>query len=406
MHVRPFRPEAAVALGILALIAAPTTALPRDAMITFMVRVPDSTPPSARIFITGNAETLGPWDPGKVELAKVDDALYSITVVLPTDFTFEYKLTRGDWETVEKGPRFEEIPNRELLVVEDATVHVRVDTWRDEVEDHATHTVTGDVRRHPDFMASRLGSRRTILVFLPPGYETEPDRRYPVLYMHDGQNLFDAATSFIGVEWAVDETVTRLAEEGRMEPVIVVGISNTADRIFEYTAFADASGRGGGAELYADFVVNDLKPFIDANYRTLRDRANTGVAGSSLGGLVSIYLAWTHPNVFSKVAAMSTSYDWADASIMTFVEERDAPLGLKLWLDVGTAEDTTDSDGDGVSDLVFLHRKLVDVLLKKGLRLDQDLTSVEEAGAPHNERAWAGRLPGALAFLFPPRPGR
>jgi predicted alpha/beta superfamily hydrolase len=283
---------------------------------------------------------------------------------------------------------------------------VRVDTWRDEVEDLATHTVTGDLRRHPDFMASKLGSRRAILVFLPPGYESEPDRRYPVLYMHDGQNLFDAATSFIGVEWAVDETVARLTDAGTMEPVIVVGISNTADRVFEYTPFADASGRGGGAELYADFVVNDLKPFIDANYRTLRDRANTGVAGSSLGGLVSIYLAWTHPNVFSKVAAMSTSYDWADASIMTFVEERDAPRGLKLWLDVGTAEDTTDSDGDGVSDLVLLHRKMVAALVKKGLRLGQDLRSVEEAGAPHNERAWAARLPGALEFLFPPRPGK
>jgi predicted alpha/beta superfamily hydrolase len=405
MNARSPVPEALVLLAALAFSVVPTAAHARDAMITIVAHAPDSTPAGAHVFVSGNVEALGPWDPGRVELARVGELMYSVTLVLPVDFVFEYKLTRGDWETVEKGPRFEEIPNRVLTVQGDATVHVRIDNWRDQTEGSVTHTVTGDLRRHTDFLATKLGNRRTILVFLPPGYDSESDRRYPVLYMHDGQNLFDAATSFIGVEWGVDETVTRLVEAGQMEPVIVVGISNTADRVFEYTPFADEEGKGGGAELYADFVVNDLKPFIDATYRTLPDRANTGVAGSSLGGLVSLYLAWSRPSVFSKVAAMSTSYGWADAAIMEFIKERDAPRGLKLWLDVGTAEDTTDTDGDGVSDLVSLHRETVSILAQKGLLLNQDLESVEADGATHNERAWAARLPDALRFLFAPRLG-
>jgi predicted alpha/beta superfamily hydrolase len=375
----------------------------RDAMITFKVHVPESTPPDASVFISGNVEMLGPWDPGKIELGRIREHVYAITLVLPVETELRYKFTRGSWETVEKGRDFEEIPDRELNVVGDEDVVVWVENWRDFAPRREVHTVTGDLRAHFDFPATKLGSKRTILVYLPEGYDEDPERRYPVLYMQDGQNLFDAATSYIGVEWSVDETLTRMIAAGRVEPLIVVGIHNTVDRAFEYTPVPDRERGGGGAKLYADFVVNDLKPFIDLNYRTRPGRESTGVMGSSLGGLVSLYLAWEYPDTFSKVGAMSTSYRWADGHILNYVRGRGAPRGARVWLDMGTAEDQTDRNRDEVPDIIEAHRAMRDILMEKGLEIPRTLRYVEDEDAVHNERAWAARFPRAVEFLFPAR---
>jgi len=389
------------ALPLLTVATVPGVAHARGAMVTFKVHVPDSTPPEASVFISGDIPSLGPWDPGKVELGKIDQRLYAITLVLPAETELRYKFTRGTWETVEKGPGFEEIPDRALEVVGDETIPIWVDNWRDLSPFRENHTVVGELRRHQNFPATKLGNYRDILVYLPPGYEEDQDTRYPVLYMHDGQNLFDAATSFIGVEWSVDETVTRMVEAGKVRPLIVVGIENTSDRVFEYTPAPDRSRGGGGASLYADFVLDEVKPFIDRTYRTLPDRESTGVAGSSLGGLVSLYLAWSHPDVFSRVAAMSTSYGWADRHIVDFLAEREPPPGARVWIDMGTAEDATDRDGDDVPDIIQLHRHVRDILMEKGLTIPGRLRYVEDEGAVHNERAWSARFPRALQFLFP-----
>jgi predicted alpha/beta superfamily hydrolase len=393
----------AAVLSLALLSAGVVPAQARGAMVTFKVHVPESTPPEASVFMSGDIPSLGPWDPGKVELGMIGERLYAITLVLPADTELRYKFTRGTWETVEKGPDYEEIPDRVLKVVGDETVPIWVDSWRDMSPFRENHTVVGDLRRHANFPATKLGNHRDILVLLPPGYEEHPDTRYPVLYMHDGQNLFDAATSFIGVEWSVDETVARMVDDGQVRPLIIVGICNTPDRAFEYTPAADRSRGGGGAALYADFILNDLKPFIDRTYRTLPDRESTGVAGSSLGGLVSLYLAWSHPDVFSRVAAMSTSYGWADQWIVNFLAEKEPPPAVRLWLDMGTAEDSTDRDRDGVPDIIQLHRRVRDILMEKGLTIPGRMRYVEDEGAVHNERAWSARFPRALQFLFPGR---
>lgn len=396
------RSAAALLIAVL-LAGAPGVASARGGMVTFKVHVPDTTPPDASVYISGDIQALGPWDPGKVELGKIGERLYAITLVLPVDSDLRFKFTRGTWETVEKGASYEEIPDRSIRVVGDETIAVWVETWRDLSPFHESHTVVGDLRRHPAFHATKLDNTRDVLVYLPPGYDENPDLRYPVLYMHDGQNLFDSATSFIGVEWSVDETVTRMVEDGQVRPLIVVGISNTSDRVFEYTPAADRSRGGGGASLYADFIINDLKPFIDRTYRTLPDRDNTGVAGSSLGGLVSLYLAWSHPEVFSRVAAMSTTYGWADSYIVGFIADREPPSGVRVWIDMGTAEDRTDRDGDGVADIIQLHRRVRDILMEKGLSIPGRLKYIEDEGAVHNERAWSARFPRALQFIFPGR---
>ncbi len=381
-----------------------STASARDAMVTFRVRVPSETPPDAKVYITGEMDVLGPWDPGKIALGKIAHRTYAITLVLPVGTSLTYKLTRGTWETVEQGRDFEDIADRHLTVVGDQTVPVEVESWRDFGMDTGFHTVVGPFRLHLDFVSAKLGNSRTIVVYLPPGYDSEDeDVRHPVLYMHDGQNLFDAGQSRMGVEWNVDETVNRMVQAGYVEPVIVVGVYNTSDRIFEYTPQADSERGGGGANLYADFIVKELKPYIDSRYRTLPDREHTGVMGASYGGLVSLYLGWTYPRVFSRVGAMSPKYDWADDDIVRYLERNTPPSGVRLWLDMGTAEKSDDRNHDGVPDVLERHRRVRDALMSQGLELGRRFRYLEDEGAVGNERAWASRFPQALEFLFPAR---
>jgi predicted alpha/beta superfamily hydrolase len=201
----------------------------------------------------------------------------------------------------------------------------------------------------------------------------------------------------------VDETLERMIPHGEVAPLIVVGVYNTSEREFEYTPAQDRSrGKGGGADRYATFIVDEVKPFIDATYRTLPGREHTGIMGSSLGGIASLYIAWTHPEVFSKVGAMSTAWWWANAQILSVLEERVPPPGVRVWLDMGTAEDSTDRNRDEVPDLIELHRRARNILMDKGLSIPRRLRYVEDEGAVHNERAWSSRFPRAVAYLFPP----
>jgi len=258
------------------------------------------------------------------------------------------------------------------------------------------HTLTGDIRFHNDFHSRFLVHDRDLIVYLPPGYQNTKQKRYPVLYLHDGQNLFDGATSFIpGRDWRVDETAEHLIKAGEIEPLIIVGIYNTGfDRVDEYTpTLDDRLKKGGSADLYGRMLVEELKPFIDSSYRTLEDRENTGLGGASLGGLVSLYLGLKYPHVFSKLAIISPSAWWDHRMIIHEVESLAAKPDLRIWLDIGTAE------GEAIKALPPLR----DALLDKGWKLDEDLRYLEAADAVHDELAWAARVDPILHFLFPGR---
>jgi predicted alpha/beta superfamily hydrolase len=245
-----------------------------------------------------------------------------------------------------------------------------------------------------------LKSPRDVIVYLPPDYGTSRDRRYPVLYMHDGQNLFDAATAFGGNEWGLDETAERLIRAGDIQPLIIVGIYNTGfERLAEYTHIKDKRGRGGRARAYGRLIAKELKPLIDAEFRTLTDAANTGLGGSSLGGLVSMYLGMEHPEIFGKLLVMSPSVWWANGAILKEVSKARHKIRQKIWLDVGTQEDSRPELC--VEQVQFLR----DALLEKGWTLGDDLAFVVADGAGHNEGAWGHRAPDALRFLFPPAEG-
>ena len=264
-----------------------------------------------------------------------------------------------------------------------------------------SHTLTGDIRYHKNFHSKILNNDRDIIVYLPPDYETNKNKHFAVFYMHDGQNLFDGATSFIpGQEWKVDETAQSLISAHKIEPLIVVGIYNTGkDRVNEYAPAQDPKYKtGGNAELYGRMLVEELKPFIDQTYRTKPDAAHTGLGGSSLGGLVSLYLGLKYPNVFSKLAVISPSVWWADKQIIHFVEQLHKKPSARIWLDIGTKEGRDPAEA---SKTVTDARLLNDTLVKKGWRPGKDLQYYEAPDAEHNERAWAARTDQILEFLFP-----
>jgi predicted alpha/beta superfamily hydrolase len=251
------------------------------------------------------------------------------------------------------------------------------------------------LHKHEGFHSAFLDRDRDVTVYLPPGYEDGDARRYPVLYLHDGQNLFDGTTAFIyGQYWHVGETADALIGARVVEPLIIVGINNTGERrIDEYTPTRDSRRKlGGRADLYGRFLVEELKPFVDSRYRTLADAQNTGLGGSSLGGLVSLHLGIKHPHVFGKLAVLSPSIWWDRKVILGRVRTLDTKPSLRVWIDVGTAE------GDyAVKDAAALR----DALITRGWKLDADLKYLEAEGAQHNELAWAERVGPVLRFLFP-----
>jgi predicted alpha/beta superfamily hydrolase len=257
------------------------------------------------------------------------------------------------------------------------------------------HTITGDVRLHEGFHSRSLPDDRAVAVWLPPGYAADDVSRFPVLYLQDGQNLFDRATAF-GDEWRVDETAQGLVEAGEVEPLIVVGVYNTGDRrVDEYTPARDeAHARGGEADAYGRLLVEELKPFIDRTYRTLPSAGNTGIGGSSLGGLVALHVGLRYPTAFGKIAALSPSVWWADRAILRTVDALPYRPPVRIWLDAGTLE-----GGEVVADA----RRLRDALVHKGWRVGDDLAYAEVEGARHDEAAWAARAGDVLRWLYPPK---
>ena len=257
------------------------------------------------------------------------------------------------------------------------------------------HTLTGEFRAHRNFRSRFLAAERDVLVYLPPGYSADKRKHYPVLYLQDGQNLFDGATSYVpGMEWRVDETAQQLIKAKAIEPLIIVGIYNAGrERVDEYTPTRDVKHQvGGKANLYGRMIVEEIKPFIDAQYRTLEGPAHTGLGGSSLGGLVSLYLGLKYPLTFGRLAIVSPAVWWDNKVILRDVQRQTLKHPLRIWLDLGTREGPHATDDA---------RLLRDALIDKGWVLNSDLMYFEAIGAEHNEHAWAQRVGPLLRYLFP-----
>ena len=257
------------------------------------------------------------------------------------------------------------------------------------------HTLTGDIRFHKNFYSRYLHNTRDLIVYLPPEYESSPDRRFAVLYMQDGQNIFDQATSFyFGRERHVDETAEELIQHHQMEPVIIVGIDSVLnDRINEYTPTEESKfNLGGHADDYGRMLIEEVKPFIDERYRTLPDRSHTALGGSSLGGLVTAYLGLKYAKLFGKISITSPAAYWDNEMIVRYVNSLPAKTDQRICLTIGTSE----------KDL-FLNttRDLHNALLKKGWKEGPDFGYLEATGREHAPDEAAERTHYVLKFLFP-----
>ena len=245
----------------------------------------------------------------------------------------------------------------------------------------------------PDFHSRFLPDDRNLYIYLPEAYLTEPLRRFPVFYLHDGQNLFDPRTSYIaGHTWQAHTTADSLTAQGLIQPVILVGIANTGTRrMAEYTPDPDPQLGGGQGSLYAKLLIDDLKPQIDADYRTLPDPANTALGGSSLAGLITLSIGLHYPNIFGKLAILSPSIWWNNRSILHTVTKANPHPLPRIWLDMGTAEGLRH-----LRDADLLERRLI----QRGWTPGQNLRYLRVPGAQHNEDAWAARFGKILEFLF------
>lgn len=408
---------AVIGLG-LAQSSAPARERP---LIQFVVSIPQTDQPAPdEIYCS---MSIDDWPAGGRALPRVGPGLYAAEWHLaPGGAPIEYKFSREKtWSTVEKGTAGQELGNRELKVAGDAQRQVvfhSVARWADQVPAQPqraafsvppggdrpaapTSVLTGDIRTHAGFESPQFGNARTILVYLPPGYADRPNERYPVLYMHDGQNIFYGKTSFAGVEWGVDETAQRLIEAGRLPPVIVVGIYNNAQRFAEYTPWPDALRGGGDGDKYLAFIADTLKPFIDQTYRTRPEREHTAIAGSSLGGLISLYAACKRPDVFGRAGVVSPALRWADGRVLEFVREHPPKPPVRMWIDMGTAEGAPSGPLAAFSRAVADCRDLVGILRDAGLKPGRDYQYDEIDGGKHNEAAWAQRIDRILLYLFP-----
>jgi predicted alpha/beta superfamily hydrolase len=244
------------------------------------------------------------------------------------------------------------------------------------------------------FHSEILPDDRVVSVYLPLQYLEQEEQRFPVFYLHDGQNLFDGRTSYIaGRTWNAHTTADRLNAAGEIEPVILVGVANTGlRRMAEYTPTRDFKMGGGEGRSYGRLLIEELKPLIDSSYRTLPEAAHTGLGGSSLGGLISLYLGLTRPEVFGRVAVMSPSLWWDQRSIFNLVDQRRPKPELRIWLDIGTAEGVRH-----VKDTDHLERQLI----KRGWKPGIDFAYMKAEGAVHDENAWSERFGDVLRFLFP-----
>jgi predicted alpha/beta superfamily hydrolase len=275
--------------------------------------------------------------------------------------------------------------------------------WRPYAEVHgANNTTSGKVLVWPKVEGARGIPAREIVAYLPPSLAAAmaagkpAERRYPALYFMDGQNIFDAKTSYIGVEWAADEALEKLAGEG-YEAIAVAVWNHGDDRMDEYNPWRSTldwrdrpQPMGGKGDAYLDWLVGTVKPLVDRSFPTRAERDATGIIGSSMGGLISLYALFGQRAVFGLIGSMSPSVRWSDYRIVTLIEDSPLPPA-RIHLDMGWREwkgMTRDA------------RKVRDALLARGMVLDRDLHYVEERNARHNEGAWARRLPDALRFLL------
>jgi len=362
---------------------------PIQAQLTINITsIPENTQVNDNIFLASN---LSQWKPAdaKYQLQNNQNnqnGTYQLTFTPPIG-TIEFKFTKGSWTTVETDANGQDIPNREIEYKGlPQTIDISILEWKEH------ETIAGTAAENTSILSEKfyipqLNQERKIWIYLPPDYETT-NKSYPVLYMNDGQNLFDQRTSFSG-EWEVDESLNDLFDNGD-KGIIIIGIENGGEsRRNEYSPWINAKYGGGQGAEYIQFIVKTLKPYVDNNYRTKPDRLNTGIMGSSMGGLISFYAAIEHQDVFSKAGVFSPSF-WFSDEVYSHVKATGKKYDMKIYLLGGELE----SDN-----LINEMNAMVVTLGNAGFK-DSEIKMITCKDGKHNEAFWLREFPSCYLWLF------
>lgn len=379
---------ACLLIGSLALLSCST---PQTWVQLNLDQLPAGTPAADTIFVAGSFNN---WNPAHTSHSMQKSGQGSYHLRLPlSEGSAEFKLTRGSWKTVETDAKGAHVPNRKLDLSKPGTFSLQVQGWQDlllTADEKPASTAAANVRVLTDsFELPQLGRHRRIWLYLPPDYDTSA-RHYPVLYMHDGQNLFDSATGFSG-EWGVDETLNALTAEGQTDGVIVVGIDHGDDqRIAEYAPWKNKQYGGGEGAAYMAFLVETLKPYIDQHYRTRAEPSFTGLVGSSLGGLISLYGALEYPDVFGRIGIFSPAF-WFNPEIFAYTSQKLKPEAGQRFYFIASQRES--------EEMVPHMRQLWERMQQKGVAAENLHFKASQDGA-HSEWYWQREFPQAFLWLM------
>ena len=350
-----------------------------------VVEVPKSTPSNKEVYLSGNFEG---WSGGRAQFRlKEIDGKHFISIPRQAK-DLQYKFTLGSWDFVERDDKGNNIENRHYAFEKDNdTIYAKVLSWANP-EDKPTinSSASENVMVLDDAMEMpQLNLKRRIWVYLPPDYKTSK-KSYPVLYMHDGQNIFDVATSYAG-EWEVDETLNRLQKENGLE-LIVIGIDNgDENRMNEYSPWENPAVLNPQGDAYLKFIVETLKPKVDSTFRTKTDKSNTAIMGSSMGGLISHYAGLNYSDTFGRIGVFSPSF-WISEKGFENAKKKSSSAHNKMYFLMGSREG---------SDMIDNMERMKNVMLSNGFESDNQNYDIVEGGT-HSENFWRMEFPKAISW--------
>lgn len=351
--------------------------------VRFEVTVSDVADSEA-VYITGNHPGLGGWNPSKIRMSKEKVNLWTYTLIVEKEGTLEYKFTKGSWNNEAVSPEGLKKPNYITSVSADTTIKYTLCCWGKFTGMEFKGQITGKVEYIRNLAEGEI-LPRDVIILLPAGYDKN-NLHYPVLYMHDGQNIFDPSTVGFGVDWQVDEALDSLNRQGVVKDMIVVGINNSVNRRAEYSHSPLGSA-------YMKFVTKKVKPMIDSLYRTKPQREFTWTAGSSMGGLISFMLLWEFNDIFSVAGSFSPAFKIGEYDYTAIVKKTAEPKrDFRLYIDNG---------GLGLeARLQPGIDQMINLLQELGYKNGTDFFVTIDTEADHNEAAWAKRVPNFLIKMF------
>ena len=368
-----------IILILLAFLACKTSSIKTERTVKIVLDTEEALSEADTIYLTGNISNLGDWNPKGLAMTRRSESRWEKSFTVPDSTQLQFKFTLGSFEK-EAVSNMGLVPgNNEMSIIEDTEVYFVLEDWKNPLS--PVKVSAGSVKLHLVNPLNGLASRK-VTVWLPDSYEIDKDKKFPVLYLHDGQNQFDGSKTFNGQEWKIDETLNKLDKEQKIRVPICVAVDNTMARIEEYGSVTAQSA-------YADFIVHQLKPFIDSLYRTLPDRQNTATMGASLGGLIAFHLGWYHNETFSMAACLSPGFRYKNLDLTAELKKYKGPKkDLILYIDNGTVglESQLQPGIDAA----------VDFLKSNGYAVHYTIAE----GAEHTEAAWASRVTQPMMHFF------